>query len=47
MDWNSIPPKKGPGGAGNISDNERVSVITKAVSEWKAMGLQGNRSRSA
>ncbi|MBI5344552.1 MAG: hypothetical protein HZB83_04330 [Deltaproteobacteria bacterium] len=34
-----IRPKKGGGGAGKVTEEEKNSVINKAVSKWKEMGL--------
>ncbi|MBI5969672.1 MAG: hypothetical protein HY884_00750 [Deltaproteobacteria bacterium] len=37
-EWD-ITPKEGPGGAGDVTEEEKNSIINKAISKWKEMGL--------
>lgn len=37
--WKNIKIKKGSGGVGNVTDNEKCATIDKADSTWERMGL--------
>ena len=41
--WNSIQPKYGPSGCGDVTPAEKDTIISEAVSTWQSMGLTQNQ----
>ncbi len=37
--WRHIKTKKGFGGVGNVTEDEKNAIIEDAVSQWEKMGL--------